>query len=90
MATQYLPIIREEDYEAFRRLLGQNLPGAYDDWNYLSGDRQHQIARSGHIARGIELHPDEFTMWLSARREDATLNALDNFAFHKGSAVERD
>lgn len=90
MATTYLPIINSEDYQAFRRILGPNLPDAYDDWRQLISERSLQVARSGHTARGIEVHPDEFTVWLTGHGQDRSANGLDNFVFYKGSTLDNE
>jgi hypothetical protein len=32
MATFFFPLIRKEDYQAFRRILGNDLPETFDAW----------------------------------------------------------
>jgi hypothetical protein len=90
MATVYLPLIQAKDFETFRAMLGADLPDAYDDWRNLVADRSHNVARGGHVARGIEVNPDEFAVWLTAHGTDRSAKGLDNFAFFKGSAIERE
>lgn len=69
MAEQIIALIRKEDFEAFRRILGKNLPDAYDDWSYLVTDRAHQIARNGHRAISVEVDPDEFAAHSAVKHE---------------------
>jgi hypothetical protein len=89
MATTYFAIIRKEDYETFRSILGHYLPDAYDEWRRRFDDELDQITRSpGLKGRGIEVDPNEFAMWLTTHRGERTLQGLRNFAFHKRSAVE--
>ena len=90
MATTWLPIIRREDYEAFRGLLGNNLPDTYDEWSKLHDDQILQIARGGHTVRGVKVYPDEFAVWLTAHRQDRTLHGLRWVAEWKSETAHDD
>ena len=90
MATRYLPIIQSGDYETFRRMLGRDIPDTYDEWCNLMANRSLQVTRGGHTARGIEIHPDEFSVWLTAPGRERTFHSLEGLAFVKGSTLDRD
>lgn len=90
MATQYLPLIRKEDFEAFKRLLGANLPDAYDGWRQLVTDRADMILKSQHHVVMKEVDPNQFAAWIKATGRQTTLNALDTFTFQQATRVERD
>lgn len=93
MATQYLPLIHEKDFEAFRRLLGPNLPDTYDGWRQLSDDRALKVVKftgGNHHAVLIEADPDEFATWPPAEGKRHTLHDLDRYIDAKASRRERD
>lgn len=90
MAERWIALLRRDDYEAFRRLLGNNLPDAYNEWQHLMEDEVHGVTRGGHRSRGIEIDPDEFAAWLTTHGNDRTMNGLRNFAFIKGTEAHED
>ena len=89
MATRYRALIRREDFEAFKRLLGAHLPGSYDEWAKVRQYCIDQDIKALKHVRLIETDPDEFIEWLSTRNARATLHLLDDFAFFKGVRPEK-
>jgi hypothetical protein len=88
MATVYVPFIRQEDFEAFRRLLGAHLSGAYDVWEQTRQRRIHQFIIARRRVISPEMDPDEFADWLRTTRREATLDALDAYAFVFGTHTD--
>lgn len=61
MAELIVPKIDEENYEAFRVLLGNGMPATYADW---LRNRSDEVARNkslGHSTREVAIYPDEVT-----------------------------
>lgn len=83
MAIFFLPSIKTEDYDAFRRIINADFPDTLDVWAYETSKRVAQITGSGGAARLIEVNPDEFTSYLRNHGRRANRNELDNFAVHK-------
>ena len=80
MADQYLPIIQPEDYEAFRAIVGDEIPPTHAGWTRLLNDYNRHIAMSGNRAIGGYIRPDEFTTWMSANDKPPTMPSLREFA----------
>jgi len=68
MATIYLPLIRKEDFETFKRLLGPNLPDTYDGWRQLVTDRGDMLIEERQQVVMKEVDPDEFADWIQDGR----------------------
>ena len=75
-----MPFIRPEDYEAFRAILQDELPGTYQEWRDLMLVRGHQVLRNGELPVPQEVNPREFVAWLPTRWDQQTLNGLFAFA----------
>jgi hypothetical protein len=88
MATLWIPFTSEQDFEAFKRILGRNLPDTYDGWRQLVTDRadRHLEVRQQVVIK--EADPNEFAEWLTATGREATLNALDTFVFQQATRVK--
>ena len=59
----YLPVIRESDYEAFRSIMHNELPPAYNAWLQRHADRIAHYEKSHRIVE-IEINPDDFAAFL--------------------------
>ena len=72
------PWLRPRDWERWRRLLedGNSLPLAHEAWVLRMDLTRRRLERDGVITRQIEIDPDAFLEWCSARmsapRSDAT------------------
>jgi hypothetical protein len=85
MNTMFLPAIRHEQYQSFRRVLNREIPETYEEWKHLSSLKVADSEGKGHKVREVEISPEEFTRFLNRRGEKATLQMLDHLAFEKGS-----
>ena len=85
MPTVYVPFIRREDFEAFQRLLGVHLSGPYDEWEHTRHRRIDQSIMARRRIVSPQIDPDEFADWLRTTRREATLDALDDYAFVIGT-----
>jgi hypothetical protein len=90
MATHYSPIIRSEDYEAFRNLINADMPGTFDAWAYERAEADLQHTRRGLTVLSIEVNPDGFERYLRDHRAKASRHELDNFAFYEATRLDRD
>jgi len=72
-----LPAISEENFEAFRKYLGESLPSSYDDWLQL---RLIWIAKNGpDDFIEIDVVPNEFAEYIERRGQKADLQALQEY-----------
>lgn len=90
MATTFSPIIKEDDYDAFRRIINADMPDTFDDWTYQRAEADLQYTPRGIAVRGIEVDPDGFVAYLRARWTKASRHELDNFAAHEVARQDRD
>jgi hypothetical protein len=90
MITAYLPVYAKEEFETFKRILGPDCPDTYDLWRKLVLDRAKMIAGDGDVSVAVTIHPDEFTVWMTAHRGQTNLQALDALADFKGRTGQRD
>lgn len=86
MLPIFFPLIASQDYEAFRDILGSDLPGTYDEWLQLHRKDVAEHRRQLIETSEVEVYPDEFAGFLRAYRTGAGLSALKDFAFAKGCA----
>ena len=78
--TFYSAVILQKDYEAFRRLLGKQLPDTDNEWRHL---HDHQIAEqrgAGLEIIEVEIYPDEFIRFCNRLKVPAEFKMLDDLA----------
>jgi hypothetical protein len=91
MHTVYQPSILKEEFEAFRALLGPDVPNTYDEWLKLAEDDAKEHAGSGDVAvRAVTIHPDEFSAWIATHRDQSNVEALNAIALVKGLRGDRE
>jgi hypothetical protein len=90
VATTYSPIIKKDDYDAFRSLINSDMPDTFDEWAYQRGEADLQYTRRGLAVRRIEVHPDGFVAYLLAQRAKASRHELDSFAAQEAARQNRD
>jgi hypothetical protein len=56
------PSIREEDYEAFRKLCS-DLPETFEEWAKNAAEIDRRLKGRGIIVDRIFIKPDEFAAW---------------------------
>jgi hypothetical protein len=83
MVDVFTPIIRPEEYEAFRAILDNEIPDTYNEWRDLILDRGNKMIADGERPIGIDVNPHEFAAWLPTRWDQRTANGLFAFAQFK-------
>jgi hypothetical protein len=78
-----LPVIRREDYDAFRRDVGANLAATYDEWAKLFDREVAEARKSGKTVVEAAVDYDAFTRYCrdSGKKPDPQL--LLQFAIQK-------
>jgi hypothetical protein len=75
-----LPSISQDNFEAFRKYLGESLPRSYNDWLRL---RSSWIAENGaNEVIEIDVVPSEFAEYISRRGKNPDLSALLEYVSH--------
>jgi hypothetical protein len=85
MAIFPTPNIETNDYEAFQRILGSELPSTYEEWSYQESAAAADVVMRGHTVRQIQVDAAEFARYLSTMRAPRTVQSLRNFAGDKSS-----
>lgn len=88
MATIPVPFIAKSDYEAFRSLMGHNLPPTYAKWLPVQQDAVREALRlCGNIGSvtEIQVNPDEFARFCGETGAIADTASLMRFVKEKGS-----
>lgn len=81
----FLPLIHAVQYDAFRSLLGDDLPNTYDEWLQLHANEKRERSMVGFDVREIQVDPHEFARYCGARGIAADGLRLLHFAAEKGS-----
>jgi hypothetical protein len=84
VSIKFIPTILKHHYEAFRKVLGRDLPDTYNEWLYLTNKRSLENAATGNISQAIEVDPNEFVRYQRATGASTDLHSLDNFTYEKG------
>lgn len=88
MAIFTLPIIRREQYDAFRRDLGPDLADTYDEWAKLFADELGKAKRRGDSLVEIEIDYDQFIRYCRTEGQQPNAEILRRFAV-KQSTLKR-
>jgi hypothetical protein len=78
-----LPVIRRQDYDAFRRDVGPNLATSYDEWARLLANEVAEARRIGKTVVEAEVNYDEFTRYCRTSGKKADPMTLLEFAMHR-------
>jgi hypothetical protein len=74
----FFPLIRPEDYQAFRDILGDDIPDAFDKWaNHIAKERarlRREWERSDAI--DVEVIPDQFVRHCDETNSKTSLTGL--------------
>lgn len=62
-----LPSIFRQDYEAFSRLNGSDLPETYDEWLKVYTEMRGRGGRAGYIVEERQVDPREFVRFCGPR-----------------------
>jgi hypothetical protein len=80
-----IPILRRNQYEAFRREVGSDLANTYDGWLEYLGDRRVEATKRGETMVEVEIDFDHFMMFCRTRGRNPNLKALLYFAVEKST-----
>ena len=83
MAALYLPTIRRQDYETFRRMLGTELPPTYQKWLKLCDRTSKEHALYGHPVWQVDVAPEEFARYCASKRAVRDRASLVRFMMEK-------
>jgi hypothetical protein len=75
-----IPLIRREDYEAFKRLMGEHLPDTYEGWLQLATNRRNECIRNAIPYRDVDVYPDKFAAWCTGMGMACDGATLSKFA----------
>ncbi len=88
MSPSALPLISEQDYPIFQRMIGELRQTSYEEWHE---DHTKAIAyrrsRNGFVEIGLS--PDEFGKWLTDNNKTGHLELLWEFAEDKAERLAR-
>src|SRR6266480_1093683 len=87
MAKMYLPVIAPKDYEAFRKILRDEIPSNYDEWRREVDKWQavHRVQQD--IIIEVEISPNSFANYLRRNDYGAGLKHLVGFAADQGEVI---
>jgi hypothetical protein len=83
MDVEVFPLILPNDYAAFRRLVGSDIPDTYDEWFNLQRKEIREFVQAGRATKTIEVHSNEFSRFLRERGANANIVSLRNFTIEK-------
>lgn len=78
-----IPVIRREDYDAFRRDVGSTLANTYDEWMKLLAKEVAQARQSGKTVVEAEVNYDEFQRYCRTTGKTPNPMVLLEFAAHR-------
>jgi hypothetical protein len=86
MGIEYIAVISEEDYHAFKILVSTTLPREYEMWSRVRERGKLRAMRERDaVFVEVEVRPEEFGSYCkSLRRSDFSITALDRCARAKG------
>jgi hypothetical protein len=87
MPGLFYPLIRPEDYQVFKAILGDDIPDSFDEWiDRIAKERAQQRLEWEHSdAVDVEVNPKEFAKYRDATDSTPTYETLKSFAQEKGS-----
>ena len=91
MGIEYIAVVTEADYCAFKILVSTPLPRGYEMWLRVRERGKHRAVRerSADIVE-VEVRPEEFGAYCKGlKKPDFSISALDRCAREKGIAEGR-
>lgn len=80
MEPLYFPVIIDDDYEAFRRIMHDELAPTYNEWRKRHADRVKYWSAENKTIIEVQVKPDDFAAYLGAGGYGADMNRLYVFA----------
>ena len=92
MGIEYIAVIAEEDYKAFKILVTTTLPRDYEVWlRVRERGKLRAVMERGAVLTEIEVSPEEFGAYCKRRkRPDFSIAALDLCAREKAIGQGRE
>ena len=78
-----IPVIRREDFDAFRRDVGSTLANTYDEWVRLLAKEVAEARRNGKTVVEVEVNYDEFERYCRTTGKKPDPMVLLEFAAHR-------
>jgi hypothetical protein len=78
-----LPVIRREDYDAFRRDIGPKFSETFDEWTKLFADEVVEARRQGKNVMLAQINYAEFARYCHANRKRPNPETILDFAISK-------
>jgi hypothetical protein len=86
MDVEYFPLITSNDYAAFREILGDKIiPDSHDEWLVLQKKEIRDFVQAGRKTKEVQVSAHEFSRFLRAKGDKATLVSLRNFTIEKAA-----
>ena len=91
MDIEYIAVIAEEDYHAYKILVSTSLPREYEMWlRVRERGKFRAIQERSAVIVDVAVRPEEFGAYCkSLKRADFSITALDRCARQKGIAEGR-
>jgi hypothetical protein len=90
MGIEYIAVIAEDDYHAFKILVSTTLPREYEMLRVRERGKFRPIRERGSVFVEAEVCPEEFGAYCKGlKRPDFSITALDKCAREKGMAQGR-
>lgn len=89
MTKYFIPLIAPENYDAFRRILHDNIPNSYDVWLDLRAKERTVLIGQGFDVVGVEIEPNEFTRYCDREGAKRDIHTLRGIVQMKGMREER-
>jgi hypothetical protein len=92
MAIEYIAVITEEDYKAFKILITTTLPRDYEMWlRVRERGKLRAVRERGAVLAEVEVSPEEFGAYRKRlKRPDFSIAALDLCAREKAIGPGRE
>jgi hypothetical protein len=84
-----VPVIRQNQYDAFRREIGPDLADTYDEWAKRFQESVKDSLMRGDTFVPIEVDFNAFEWFCGVTRKLPTLEALLDFAIEKNAALQK-
>jgi hypothetical protein len=81
-------VIRQEDYDTFRRSVGSDLADTYDEWLNLHREQVDEARRRGDTVAEIEAKFDEFVDFCRATGTAPNMKTLREFTVKKSTGQQ--
>jgi hypothetical protein len=67
------------DYDAFRRFSGPDVPDTFEKWSKMIADRRREESLRGADVRDMDVNPHEFARYCNATGQSYNLAILRHF-----------